>query len=145
MRIPRSDYFMEIAKLVAKRSPCLSRQVGAVVVGDNRILGTGYNGPPAGYPHCEVCKRQEIGKQLDNCPALHAETNAIFESQHSRRKPDMIFVTVEPCFNCCKQIAIYGIKKIIFFKDYNVSKLCNEFLMQNEIRKIKYGSNKFGF
>lgn len=138
MRISRDKYFMEITKLVAKRSPCLSRQVGAVVVGDNRIISTGYNGPPAKYPHCTKCNRSIVGKDLDLCPALHAEANAILEAKNNSRIPIVVYVTTEPCFECCKLIAMAGIKKIIYLEDYSVSDLCNDFLHKNGIVKEKY-------
>jgi len=141
MRISREKYFMEIAKIVAKRSPCLSRQVGAIIVGDNKIISTGYNGPPSGYPHCRKCNRKVSGQDLDSCPAIHAEVNALLLCSHSRIKPETIYVTLEPCFNCCKLIATYDIKNIVFLNKYAVSDLCNNFLKQCNIRKKQYGTN----
>ena len=81
------EYFMEIALVTQKRSTCLRRQVGAVIVKDKRIMATGYNGAPIGLPHCEEqggCLRQQLnipsGQRHELCRALHAE-----QMQSSRR------------------------------------------------------------
>jgi len=80
------EYFMTIAEMVAKRSTCLRRHVGSVLVKDKRILATGYNGAPAGLKHCaEVgCIRQNTsipsGERHELCRGLHAEQNAIIQA-----------------------------------------------------------------
>ncbi|HNW39369.1 MAG TPA: cytidine/deoxycytidylate deaminase family protein, partial [Candidatus Omnitrophota bacterium] len=80
------EYFLEMASLVAKRSTCLRRSVGAVLVKDKRILATGYNGAPSGLKHCgEVgCLRLKLkvpsGERHELCRALHAEQNALIQS-----------------------------------------------------------------
>ena len=77
------EYFMRIAKIVATRSTCTRRQVGAVIVKDNHLLSTGYNGPPKGQKHCDEtgCIREELniprGERHELCRGLHAEQNAI--------------------------------------------------------------------
>ncbi|GAI52041.1 unnamed protein product, partial [marine sediment metagenome] len=77
------EYFMSIAELVAKRSTCLRRHVGAVIVKDKRILATGYNGAPSGTAHCEDvgCLREKLnipaGERHEICRGIHAEQNAI--------------------------------------------------------------------
>ncbi|MGB9637618.1 MAG: deoxycytidylate deaminase, partial [Microgenomates group bacterium] len=79
------DYFMQLAKLVAGRSTCLRRAVGAVLVRDKRILATGYNGAPRGMKHCLTigCIRDELkipsGTRAELCRAIHAEQNAIIQ------------------------------------------------------------------
>ncbi|MBU4228402.1 cytidine/deoxycytidylate deaminase family protein, partial [bacterium] len=87
MRRPTWDeYFMEITELVSKRSTCLRRKVGAVIVQDKRILTTGYNGAPRGLPHClEIGCLREIkkvasGERQELCRGLHAEQNAIVQA-----------------------------------------------------------------
>lgn len=83
------EYFMDIADLVAKRSTCLRRQVGAVAVKDKRILATGYNGVPSGIPHClDVgCLREQegipSGERHELCRGIHAEQNVIIQAAHS--------------------------------------------------------------
>ncbi len=78
------DYFMEIASVVAKRSTCLRNQVGALFVKNKRILTTGYNGAPAGLPHCDEvgCAREGVasGTRHELCRAVHAEQNAIIQA-----------------------------------------------------------------
>ena len=79
---------MEIASLVAKRSTCGRRKVGAILVRDKRVLATGYNGPPTGIPHCiDVgCLREEMGipsgERHELCRGLHAEQNVIIQADH---------------------------------------------------------------
>ena len=79
-----NEYFMTIAELVSKRSTCLRRQVGCILVKDKRILSTGYNGAPSGLPHCEEmgCMREDIppGERHELCRGLHAEQNAIIQA-----------------------------------------------------------------
>ena len=83
-----NDYFMDIADLVAKRSTCLRRQVGAVAVKEKRILATGYNGVPSGIPHClDVgCLREQegipSGERHELCRGIHAEQNVIIQAAH---------------------------------------------------------------
>ncbi|MBN1957188.1 MAG: cytidine/deoxycytidylate deaminase family protein, partial [Desulfuromonadales bacterium] len=80
------DYFMQITTLVASRSTCLRRQVGALLVKDKNILATGYNGVPRGITHCDVtgCLRDQLkvpsGERHELCRGLHAEQNAIIQA-----------------------------------------------------------------
>ena len=87
MRVSWDEYFMEIAEIVKTRSTCMRRQIGAVIVKDNRIITTGYNGAPSGCRHCTeigTCYRQEhnipSGERHEMCRALHAEQNAIIQA-----------------------------------------------------------------
>ena len=85
-RIPWPEYFMNIAYLVAERSTCLRRKVGALAVKDKRILATGYNGAPAGLTHClDIgCLREQLGipsgQRHELCRSLHAEQNVIIQA-----------------------------------------------------------------
>ena len=115
------EYFMEIAELVAKRSTCLRRQVGAVLVKDRRLLTTGYNGAPSGLPHCgEVgCVRQNLaipsGQRHELCRGLHGEQNAIIQAAvyGVSITGATLYVTVNPCAVCAKMLINAGVKKII--------------------------------
>ena len=115
------EYFMEVAKLVATRSTCLRRQVGAVIVKDKCILSTGYNGASKGSAHCsEVgCVREKLkipsGQQLDLCRAVHAEQNALVQAaRHGvATEGSSIYITVTPCFQCAKMLVNAGIKEVI--------------------------------
>lgn len=127
MRKTWDQYFMEIAYLVATRSTCLRRDVGAVAVsGDNRILGTGYNGALPGAPHCDQvgCLREQLGipsgQRQEICRAQHAEANVCnFAARHGVALDGaVIYVTNQPCSTCIKALATSGVKKIVYDGDY---------------------------
>lgn len=126
---PRPDwdtYFMEIAKLVARRSTCTRRQVGAIVVMDRRLLTTGYNGAPSGIAHCrEVgCLRETLnvpsGERHELCRGIHAEQNAIIQAaRHGVSiRGGTLYCTNLPCSICAKMIINAGIKNIFFAEGY---------------------------
>ena len=117
------EYFMEVAELAARRSTCLRRNVGAVVVLDKRIIATGYNGAPRGIMHCEErggCLREKMGipsgERHELCMALHAEQNAIIQaaSMGQSIEGSTIYVTHQPCVICAKMIINAGIRRIVF-------------------------------
>ncbi|MDO4394048.1 MAG: cytidine/deoxycytidylate deaminase family protein [Bacillota bacterium] len=122
------EYFMDMAELVAKRSTCLRRNVGAVVVQDRRIVATGYNGAPKGIPHCNEteggCLRQKLGipsgERHEMCRALHAEQNAIIQAATSGQSVEgaTIYITHQPCVICAKMIINAGIKRIVVKEGY---------------------------
>jgi len=140
------EYFMQITQLVAKRSTCLRRKVGAILVRDKRILCTGYNGPPRGLAHCsEVgCLRDKLGipsgERQEICRGLHAEQNAIIQAAlyGISIKDSILYCTHQPCITCSKMIINAGIKKIIFLGDYP-DPLAREILKEAKIELIKYG------
>jgi dCMP deaminase len=117
-------YFMEIAQVVSRRSTCLRRQIGAVIVKGKQIVSTGYNGAPAGHPHCvDVgCVRENIpsGQRSELCRAAHAEQNAInFAARYGIPiEGATIYTTTYPCSWCAKSIVNAGIKRVVFFNDY---------------------------
>ena len=126
---PRPDwqtYFMDIAALVATRSTCIRRHVGAVIVKDNRILSTGYNGTPTGIRHCleRGCLRDELnipsGQRHELCRGLHAEQNAIIQAAYHgvTIEGGEIYCTNQPCIICAKMIINSGLKKIIIRNSY---------------------------
>lgn len=117
---------MEITRLVAKRSTCLRRAVGAVLVVDKRILATGYNGAPSGLAHCAEtgCLReiQQIpsGERHELCRGLHAEQNAIIQAAYHgiRIHGSTLYCTTHPCVICAKMIINAGIRQVIYESDY---------------------------
>ncbi len=117
-------YFMNITNLVAERSTCLIRAVGAVLVKDKRILSTGYNGAPANLKHCaEVgCLREQLGiesgKMHELCRGIHAEQNAIIQAAYHgvSVQGSVIYCTNQPCSICAKMIINAGIKTV-YYKD----------------------------
>ncbi len=117
---------MDMTHLVKSRGTCPRRQVGSVVVKDKRVLATGYNGAPRGFPHpCETgCIRDELeipsGMMADVCPCLHAEQNAIIQAATtgvSIAGAD-IYCTTQPCTQCSRMIANSGIRRVIFEHEY---------------------------
>ena len=121
------EYFMDMAVLTAKRSTCLIRQVGAVIVKDKHIIATGYNGAPRGVPHCDEkggCLRQQLnvpsGERHELCRALHAEQNAIIQAATLGQSIEggTIYVTNQPCVICAKMIINAGIRRIVVKEGY---------------------------
>ena len=120
------EYFINIAKLVATRSTCLRRKVGAVIVKDKQVLTTGYNGAPTGITHCDKvgCLREELGvpsgQRHEICRALHAEQNAFLQAaKHGvNLSGSTLYVTIQPCSICAKMIINAGIKKVVIAGSY---------------------------
>ena len=119
-------YFMDIAVLVAKRSTCLRRSVGAIVVKDKRVLSTGYNGAPMNVAHCEVtgCIREKMnipsGERHELCRGIHAEQNAIIQAAYHgvSIKDAVLYCTNLPCSICAKMIINAGIRTIYYLSGY---------------------------
>lgn len=111
-RLTKDEYFMDIARTVAKRSTCLDKQVGCVLVNDKGIiLSTGYNGAPRGMEHCSVCRVAQTHSK-NFCPAAHAEQNALLYAM-----PDDIYAcycTLEPCVICTRMLMNTACTKVIF-------------------------------
>ena len=147
-RLSWDEYFINIAIAVSKRSTCLRRQYGAVIVKDNKIISTGYNGPARGIENCcdiNVCLRQELGIQsgerYDLCRGTptHAEMNAIINGDPDKMKnatlyvagidlehPENKYANSEPCKMCKRVIRNALIGNVVFvdkdgnIKNYNV-------------------------
>lgn len=126
-RMNWDEYFMRIALLTANRATCIRRKVGAVIVKDNRIIATGYNGAPKGIRHCtdiNECLREKLnipsGKNAELCIASHAENNAIIQCALSGTSPNgaTIYVTTSPCSMCLKTLINAGIKRIVTLEPY---------------------------
>ena len=119
-------YFMDITALVAKRTTCLRRAVGAIIVKDKRILSTGYNGAPSHIRHCrEVgCLREQMqvpsGQRHELCRGIHAEQNAIIQAAYHgvSIRGSALFCTTQPCSICAKMIINAGITEIIYASGY---------------------------
>lgn len=122
MRVSWDEYFMQIAEIVKTRSTCLRREVGAVIVKDNRIITTGYNGAPSGLKHCTEmggCERERLGipsgQRHELCRALHAEQNAIIQAANLgiSTAGATIYITLQPCVICAKMLINAGITRIV--------------------------------
>lgn len=119
-------YFMEIAGVVASRSTCIRRMVGAVLVLNKRILATGYNGAPTGLTHCREagCLREQhnipAGERHELCRGLHAEQNAVIQAAvHGVAiAGSTLYCTVFPCTACAKILVNAGVEAVITGEDY---------------------------
>ena len=135
---------MDITILVSKRSTCLRRAVGAIIVKDKRILATGYNGAPSGIRHCgEVgCLREimkiESGQCHELCRGIHAEQNAIIQAAYHGApiKDASLYCTNLPCIICTKMLINAGIKKI-YYKDGYADELSQNMLAEAGIEVIQ--------
>jgi len=128
-RLSWDQYFLSITRQVAGRSTCLRAHVGAVIVRDKNILATGYNGSPAGLPHCSeagclVYKSQTpAGETEENCfRTIHAEINAIAQAAKNGAaiRDAHIYITHTPCIQCFKVLINTGIVRICYEKEYKL-------------------------
>ena len=138
-------YFMDMAVLASRRSSCLRRAVGAVLVKDRRLLATGYNGVPSGVTHCEVtgCLREKLnvpsGERHELCRGLHAEQNAIIQAAfHGVSIRDAIlYCTNLPCIICAKMLINAGVRRIVF-RDGYADPLTEEMLREVGMELVRH-------
>jgi len=126
--LDRHRYYMGIAEAVSRRSSCCRRQVGAVLVKDDRIISTGYNGTPRGFTNCNEggCKRcydsnTESGGRLEDCICCHAEENSIVQAAFHgiSTKGALLYTTLYPCRLCAKLIINGGVREVIYHEEYH--------------------------
>ena len=149
MQRPSWDqYFIDITHLVATRTTCLRRGVGALLVKDRNILATGYNGVPSGISHCEEtgCLREQMnvpsGERHELCRGLHAEQNAIIQAARHGVNIDgaTLYCTTMPCVICTKMLINAGIKKVVFSEGY-ADNLAREMIAESGIEVIQFDQN----
>jgi dCMP deaminase len=142
------EYFMDITCLVARRTTCLRRAVGAVVIKDRRLLSTGYNGAPSNVRHCAEtgCLRQQLhvpsGERHELCRGIHAEQNAIIQAAYHgvSIKGATLYCTNQPCSICAKMIINAGIIRIVYQDGYT-DPLSAEMLAEAGIDMVKLIGN----
>jgi len=135
------EYFSRIAVEVSKRSTCLRRHVGAILVLDKRILATGYNGAPRGLQHCleAGCLREKqgvpSGQRHELCRGLHAEMNVLIQaaSHGIRVEGATLYSTSFPCSLCAKMIINGGIRRVVAQSDY-ADALAKELLAEAKMK-----------
>ena len=139
------DYFFEIMRTVAKRATCGRGRAGAVIVRNNQILATGYVGSPPGLAHCDDVGHlmtrtlHPDGIEREHCiRTTHAEQNAIAQAAKNGIRLDgsTIYINMEPCFSCAKQIISVGIKRIVCLKRYQAGQLTRKMLKEAGIELI---------
>ena len=151
------EYFMEMAQVVSKRSTCIRRKVGSILVKDRHILSTGYNGAPKGLKHCseEGCLRVDLkvpsGERHELCRGLHAEQNAIIQAAlfGISIKNSVLYCTNTPCVVCVKMLINAGVTEIVYSGDYPddlAKKMLDEsdIKIQNFYKKNLSGIEKIG-
>lgn len=135
-----TEYFLDIAKAVGRRSTCLRRQYGAIIVKDKIIISTGYNGAPRGDDNCidlGACEREKCnvpkGERYELCVAVHAEQNAIINADPEKMKDATIYIvgynidgtlaSGEPCLLCRRMIKNAMLAKVVYLeKDGTITK-----------------------
>lgn len=133
-RVPWDHHFMQAAHHAATRSTCLRRQVGCVIVKDNWLLASGYNGAVSGAIHCidKGCKRQRLnipsGERTELCEAVHAEANSIGYLGFERTKGTTIYITQQPCIACQKLIVQARISRVVIWEEKGITQECYRFL-----------------
>jgi dCMP deaminase len=128
MRISKDEYYLGIARAVAMRSTCLRRQYGAVIVKDDYIISTGYNGSARGEENCcdvGFCWREAHhiphGEQYEKCVAVHAEDNAISQAGRDAIGATLYLagfengkeIKAEPCMMCARKIKNAQIARVV--------------------------------
>ncbi|KAM0699521.1 hypothetical protein Q7P36_000523 [Cladosporium allicinum] len=120
-------YFMTLSNLAARRSNCMRRQVGCVLVRAHRVISTGYNGTPrnltnctsGGCPRCNDSSGTSGGQSLSTCLCIHAEENALLEAGRDRVGGGaVLYCNTCPCLTCSIKIVQVGIAEVVFSQSY---------------------------
>ena len=140
------EYFMSIARVVASRSNCVKRKVGAVIARDRRIVSTGYNGTPRGVRNCNEggCPRCNAfahgGTRLDECLCSHGEENAITQAAYHgvSVRGGTIYTTFCPCLMCTKMIINAGLEEVVYNAEYPLAETSLALLREAgvKVRKV---------
>ena len=124
----KDEYYLGIALAVAKKSTCLKKQYGAIIVKNDQVLATGYNGPVRGEPHCTKCTKVSCDKDMleySSCPACHAEMNCIISASRDEMLGATLYLAgyitstgeenlnAEPCEICLRLIKNAGIDRVV--------------------------------
>lgn len=143
-RLSWDQYFIKFAYLASERTTCIRRKVGAILVKDNHIIATGYNGAPRGIPHCtkETCIREQnnipSGKCQELCRGLHAEQNLLIQAARTGIivKDSSLYCTTFPCSTCAKMIINSGIIHVFYNEGY-LDDMATEMFKQAGIRSVR--------
>jgi len=149
MRPSWDQYFMDITKVVATRSTCLRRQVGAVIVKGKRLLTSGYNGAPQGLRHCgeagclRTVRAVPSGERHELCRGTHAEQNAIVQGAlyGVAIEGATLYCTHQPCTSCTKMIINAGIRRIVYLYPYP-DELAQELLAEAGIECVRHNEEE---
>lgn len=140
----KESTFIEIAKVIAKESKCVSLQVGAVIVKDNRIISMGYNGTVSGSLNCNECVGNEFTREnhseWSDSHEIHAEMNALMFAAKNGLPVDgcTLYCTHEPCDQCLKNIIQSGIKRIVYVVPYKKERCKSKYRFDGSIKIEQY-------
>ena len=147
MKLSKLDYYFLLAETAARRSSCVRRQTGAVIVVDDRVVSIGYNGTPRGYANCNEggcprCNDPNIvsGQDLDKCICIHAEENCIIHAANygAAVKGGVIYTPLSPCIICSKMIINSGIVEVNFQEMYPTSAASLELMKTCGVKVWQY-------
>ena len=122
-RIDKRNYYLDIAESVLERGTCLRRNYGAIIVKNDEIISTGYNGAPRGRANCVdmgYCSREAMnvprGERYELCRSVHAEANAVLNYRGSLKdlEGSTVYVTLFPCHDCAKILAQVGVGEVVY-------------------------------
>ena len=144
-------YFMTLASLAARRSNCMRRQVGCVLVREKRVMATGYNGTPRNITNCNEggCPRCNTGSgagtSLATCLCIHAEENALLEAGRDRVGPGaVLYCNTCPCLTCTIKIIQVGITEVVFSRSYYMDAEAAKLLQQAGVKLRQFSPPKEG-
>ncbi|KAF2724305.1 hypothetical protein K431DRAFT_291811 [Polychaeton citri CBS 116435] len=148
------QYFMTLASLAARRSNCMRRQVGCVLVRANRVIATGYNGTPRHLPNCSDggCPRCNTnlsgGAALSTCLCIHAEENALLEAGRERvgggGGDSVLYCNTCPCLTCSIKIVQVGIEEVVFSQSYYMDREAAELFRKAGVRLRQFSPPREG-
>ena len=146
-RVDKTNYYLDISQTVAERGTCLRRNFGAIIVNNDEIIATGYNGAPRGRINCSdlmSCMREKLGvpkgQRYELCRSVHAEANCIISAPRSQTigaalylacldaKTGELYGAVEPCSMCKRLIINAGIDKVVVRtapEEYKIFNVCD--------------------
>ncbi|TPX37210.1 hypothetical protein SmJEL517_g00832 [Synchytrium microbalum] len=149
------SYFMKMCDLAARRSNCMKRRVGCILVKENRVVATGYNGTPRGVLNCNQggCPRCNDGAGrgvgLDECLCLHAEENALLEAGRARVEHGgsdsgaILYCNTCPCLGCAKKIIQVGVREVVFSQSYGMDELTEKLLSQAGVKLRQFAHEDY--
>ena len=149
-RVSKRNYYLDIAGTVLERATCLRRVYGAIIVKNDEIISTGYNGAPRGRKNCVdlgYCTREQLkvprGERYELCRSVHAEANAITKVAKSANNCDgsTLYITAAPCIECSKLIIQAGIRRVVYAEDYRSEEGLN-LLRRVGIECVQYELNE---
>lgn len=136
-------YFMQLSDLAARRSNCMKRRVGCILVKDSRVMATGYNGTPRGLRNCNEggCGRcnegASCGTGLDRCLCMHAEENALLEAGRGSFVFDsgvVLYCNTCPCLGCAIKIIQQGIKEVVYNRSYGMDQMTAKVFKEAQVK-----------